>query len=110
MNSVEADLMAASLLLRSNPADAARRAELLLERAPNHVQASLLLALACRALGDGPRAVVVLESLAAQQPGSAVTRLELGKAYLACTRGADALLAFQSAVEIDGRLAEGWKE
>ena len=110
MSSVEADLMAASLLLRSNPADAARRADLLLQRVPGHVQASLLLALACLRLKDGARAVAVLESLAAQQPDSAVTRLELGKAYLACSRNADALLAFERAVELDERLAEAWKE
>jgi tetratricopeptide (TPR) repeat protein len=110
MSSVEADLMAASLLLRSNPADAARRADLLLQRVPGHAQASLLLALACLRLRDGPRAVAVLESLAAQQPDSAMTRLELGKAYLACARNADALLAFETAVELDGRLAEGWRE
>jgi tetratricopeptide (TPR) repeat protein len=110
MSSVEADLMAATLLLRSNPADAARQADLLLERAPGHVQASLLLALACLRLGDGPRAVAVLESLVAQQPDSAMTRLELGKAYRACARDTDALLAFEKAVELDGRLAEGWRE
>ena len=110
MNSVEADLMAASLMLRSDPADAARRAELLLERAPGHVQASLLLALACRAAGDAPRAVAVLETLAAQQPGSSVTRLELGRAYAACARITDAVGAFQGAVDIDARLAEGWRE
>ncbi len=110
MSSVEADLLAASLLLRSNPAEAARRADLLLQRVPGHVQASLLLALASLRSSDGTRAVAVLESLAAQQPDSAVTRLELGKAYLACARKADALLAFGQAVELDGRLAEAWRE
>ena len=110
MNSVEADLMAASLLLRTDPAEAARQADLLLQRAPGHAQVSLLLALACLRSDDGPRAVAVLQVLAAQQPDSAVTRLELGKAYLACGRNADALLAFEHAVELDERLAEGWKQ
>jgi tetratricopeptide (TPR) repeat protein len=109
MNSVEADLMTASLLLRTNPAEAARRADVLLQRAPGHVQVSLLLALAYLRLRDGPRAVAVLEALAARQSDSAVTRLELGKAYLACGRNGDALRAFEHAVELDERLAEGWK-
>ena len=110
MSSVEADLMAASSVLRSNPADAVRRAEMLLQKVPGHLQASMLLAVACRIIGDGQRAVSILESLAARQPGSAVTCLELGKAYLACARHAPALLAFERAVELDERLAEAWKE
>jgi tetratricopeptide (TPR) repeat protein len=110
MSSVEADLMAASLVLRCDPVDAARRADLLLQKVPGHVQASLLLALASLRSGDGVRAVAVLEALAVQQPDSAVTRLELGKAYLACERNAEALLAFERAVLLDERLAEAWKE
>jgi tetratricopeptide (TPR) repeat protein len=110
MGSIDADLVAASLLLRSNPAEAARLAKLLLERAPGHVQAGLLLATACLRSNDGNGAVAVLEPLAAKQPGSAVTRLELAKAYLACGRGADALHCFEYAVSLDCRLAEGWRQ
>src|ERR1700730_8559715 len=77
---------------------------------PGHEAASLLLAAACRRLGEPARALSVIESLASAHPGSALLQLELGRTYVACRRGAEARAALQRAVEIDTALAEAWRE
>src|SRR5205823_6869598 len=50
--SVDLELMRASLLLDSDPGAAAQRATDILAASPGQVEASLLLASACRKLGD----------------------------------------------------------
>ena len=102
--------MRASMLLDSDPAAAARQASDILANSPGHAEANLLLATACRRLGDAATAAGVLESLTRAHPGSAVMQLELGRAYAAGARGAEALAAFQRAVDLDASLADGWRE
>jgi predicted Zn-dependent protease len=104
------ELMRASLLLDSDPAAAARHASRILADSPGHPEANLLLATASRRLGDAATAAGVLEPLARINPSSPVIQLELGRAYAAAGRNAEALGALQRAVDLDAALAEGWKE
>src|SRR2546430_17406551 len=83
--------MRASLLLESDPAAAARRANEILAGSPGHPAARLLLATACRKLGDPAAAAALLESLASARDDSPVRQLELGRAYAAAGRNAEAL-------------------
>jgi len=102
--------MRASLLLESDPSAAARRAGDILSGYPGHPAAGLLLAAARRKLGDPVAAAELLESLAGAQADSPVIQLELGRAYAAAGRHAEALKAYQRAVTLDGRLADAWRE
>ncbi len=104
------ELMRASRLLESDPAAAARRASEILASAPDHEQAKLLLATACRKLGDPVTAIATLEALAQASVGSAFIRLELGRAYAHGGRPEEALRSFQEAVELDAGLADAWRE
>jgi len=108
--SADLELMRAAMLLDSDPADSARRASAVLASSPEHGGASLLLANACQRLGDAARALAVLEPLAAAQPAAAVLQLELGRAYRAAARRADAIAAWRRAVALAPGLADGWRE
>jgi tetratricopeptide (TPR) repeat protein len=102
--------MRASMLLEADPAAAARHAGDILANSPGHAEAALLLAAACRRLGDPATAIRVLESLTGAHSGASVLQLELGRAYAADGRADAAIDAFQRAVELDAALAEGWRE
>lgn len=104
------ELMRASMLLASDPAAAARRAGGILAGHPDHQAAKLLLAAACRRIGDAATAIRLLESLAAADPGSAVLQLELGRAQAAGGDVAAAAAAFARATDIDSGLADAWRE
>ena len=108
--SADLALMRAAMLLESDPAAAARHASDILASSPGHEEANLLLATACRRLGDAATATGVLESLSKVHPASPVMQLELGRAYAAAGRGAEALAAFRRAVGRDAALADGWRE
>ncbi len=103
-------LMRASMLLDSDPAAAARHASDIVAKSPDHEEANLLLAAACRRLGDPATATSVLEALCIAHPDSPVMQFELGRSYAAGGRGADALAAFQRAVTLDAAFADGWRE
>jgi tetratricopeptide (TPR) repeat protein len=108
--SVDLDLMRASLLLDSDPAAAAARASAILAGSPGHPEASLLFAAACRKLGEPAAAAAALELLADARTDTPLMQLELGRAYAASGRSAEALTAFQRAVALDGDLADGWRD
>jgi predicted Zn-dependent protease len=108
--SADLELLRASLLLESNPAAAARRASDILASSPGHPEANLLLAAACRKLGDPAAAANVLESLASAHLDSPLMQLELGRAYAAAGDVERARVAFQRAVALDAGLADGWRE
>jgi tetratricopeptide (TPR) repeat protein len=110
MVSADLELMRAAALLDSDPAAAARKAGEVLAKWPGHAEASLLLAVACRALGDPAAAASLLESLAEKQAGSAVILMELGRAYAAGGRGAQAEALLRRAVALDANLADAWRE
>jgi tetratricopeptide (TPR) repeat protein len=107
---VDFKLMRASALLDADPAAAAQAAGAILESWPGHPAASLLLATASLGLGDASRACDVLEPLAHAQPASAVIQLELGRAYRAAGKREGSLGAFHRTVELEPKLAEGWRE
>ncbi len=108
--SIDLALMRASTLLQRDPAAAATQARAILADEPRHEAAGLLLAAACRRLGEPERGMSVIESLARTHPGSAFLQLELGRTYAACGRSAEARMALQRAVEADGALADAWQE
>ncbi len=103
-------LMRASMLLDSDPAAAARHASDIVAKSPDHEEASLLLAAACRRLGDPATATSLLETLCKAHPDSPVMHFELGRSYAAGGRGADALAAFRRAVTLDAAFSDGWRE
>ncbi len=109
-DSADLMLMRASMLLDSDPAAAARHASDIVAKSPHHEEANLLLAAACRRLGDPATATSVLETLCNAHPASPVMQFELGRSYAASGRGADALAAFKRAVELDAAFADGWRE
>jgi len=108
--SADLDLMRASALLDSDPQATARLASAILAHAPSHEAAGLLLATACRRMGDPAAARELLAPLAAAQPASPVLQLELGRASAAAGLNPQAIAAFQSAVTLDPRLADAWRE
>jgi len=107
---LDLELMRASLLLESEPAAAARRAQAILAASPGHVEANLLFAAACRKLGDPAAAAAALESLPAAHLDTPFMQLELGRAYAAGGRAIEARAAFGRAVALDDGLADGWRE
>jgi tetratricopeptide (TPR) repeat protein len=101
--------MRASLLLDSDPLAAARRASGILAGSPGHPEANLLLAAACSKLGDPAAAAAALETLPNAHRDTPFMQLELGRAYAAGGRNAEALGAFRRAVALDDGLADGWR-
>jgi tetratricopeptide (TPR) repeat protein len=102
--------MRASMLLDSDPAAAARHASDIVAKMPGHEEANLLLAAACRRLGDPATATAVLEVLCKAHPASAVMQFELGRSYAAGGHGIEALAAFKRSVTLDAAFADGWRE
>lgn len=100
----------AAASLEIDPTAAARAAVQILRAHPGYPPALLLLGSAHRRAGDAGTAAVDFAALAAAQPGSAVIRLELGRALRAAGRNAEALAALQEAVQLAHDLAEGWRE
>jgi len=107
---IDLELLRAALVLESDPAAAARSARLILGDSPRHPEASLLLATASRRSGDPAAAVAVLESLPPPHRDTPSLQLELGRAYAADGRTAEALVACRRAVALDPGLADGWRE
>ncbi|MBS0375664.1 MAG: sulfotransferase [Proteobacteria bacterium] len=104
------ELLRASLLLDADPGAAADGARRILEWAPDHEAATILLATACRRIGDPGRAVAILEPLGSAPEAPALLALELGRAYVAAGQLAEAAAAFERSVSRDQRLADGWRE
>jgi tetratricopeptide (TPR) repeat protein len=107
---VEFELIRVASLLESDPAAAVREAVNIVRTHPGHPAALLLLASAHRACGDTQAAIADFNALAATQPGSAVIRLELGRALHAQGRDAEALSVLEQAVQLAPDLAEAWRE
>src|SRR5256714_6287719 len=101
--------MRAASLLETDPAAAARRASDILAGSPAHSEAGLLLGAALRRFEVPAAAATVLESLVAARPDSPLLHLELGRAYVAGSRGAEALAALRRAVQLDAALADAWR-
>jgi tetratricopeptide (TPR) repeat protein len=108
--SADLELMRASMLLETDPAAAARHARAVLASHPGHDAATLLLATACRRLGNSANAISIVEELASTQPASALVQLELGRTYAATGRTSEARAALERTLELDSSLAEAWRE
>ena len=102
-------LQLASELLATNPAQARRQAEALLEQAPGDPRAVLIVASAQRRLGEVAAAHALLAPLAARFPRAALTHYELGLTLAALGRNAQAMEALRHAVELKPDLADGWR-
>ena len=102
--------MSLSARLGSDPASVRARARELLAGTPASRSLTLLLAAASLKLGDAAAAIAALEPWLAREPQSAVLRLEIGRAYRAAGRPADAVAALREAVALDAALAEGWRQ
>ena len=109
-HNADLQLMRASMLLESDPAAAARNAREILTGAPGHTEAGLLLAAACRRLGQFKEAAAALESLSPEHRDTPFMQLELGRAYAASGHTEAAIAAFRQAVALDPGLAEAWQE
>jgi predicted Zn-dependent protease len=103
-------LLRATTVLDSDAATAAALASAVLGSDPANEAAGLLLAAACRRLGDAQRAIELLRGLIAKNPGAAILELELGRQLAAGGLKTDAIRAMRNALSLDGRLAQGWLE
>lgn len=109
-DSIALELMSLSALLGSDPASVRARARGLLARAPDSRSLALLLASASLKLGDAAAAIASLEPWVTREPTSAVLHLEIGRAYRAAGRTADAVSSMRQAVALDDALGEAWRE
>jgi tetratricopeptide (TPR) repeat protein len=108
VGTVDVALTHAVRLLATRPALAAQQASEILQVAPSHPQALLLLGMAQRRCGDGAAALKILQLLCGQQPHWATARYELGVA-LGDMRQADAAVnSLRRAVELDPEMSSAW--
>jgi tetratricopeptide (TPR) repeat protein len=107
---VQFELMRVAALMENDPTTAAHQAAQIVRAYPGYLPALLLLGGAHRRAGDPAAAIADFAALAASQPGSAVIRLELGRALHAGARDAEALVALEEAVRLAPDLAEAWRE
>jgi predicted Zn-dependent protease len=96
-------------LLPEQPALAGEQAEEILKVAPGQPVATLLLALARRALGETPTALRLLEDLTRLQPSSATVRYELGATLARSGQGAGAVAALRRAVSLREDFPDAWR-
>jgi predicted Zn-dependent protease len=99
----------AAKLLDTDPALAAEQADEILRVAPGHPMAQLIAGIAARRLGDAPRALSLIEPLAAAQPKAPAVHCELGLTYGDLGRGDDAIAALRRAVALKPDLADAWR-
>lgn len=109
-DSIALELMTLSARLGSDPASVRERASALLALAPDSRSLALLLAAAALKVGDAGAAIAALEPWVAREAQSAVLRLEIGRAYRAAGRTADAVATLREALRLDAALAEAWRE
>jgi predicted Zn-dependent protease len=96
-------------LLEKSPELAAEQAAAILNSAPNHPLATLLLGVAHRVGGDPKSALQVLEPLAALHPQWALAHYELALAYGEGERGAEAMSALRRALALKPEMADAWR-
>ena len=102
-------LQRASELLATDPAQARRDAQTLLEQVPGDPRAILIIASAHRRQGDAAAAHALLVPLAARFPRAALTHYELGLTLAALGQSAKATEALRHAVALKPDLGDGWR-
>lgn len=106
--SLEEALAHAARLLEDEPALAGEQASEILRAVPGHPIAQLLLATSHNVRGNSREALDILRPLAASQPRSARTQLELGIALGRAGEGDEALTALRRAVQLKPDLPAAW--
>jgi tetratricopeptide (TPR) repeat protein len=106
---LEAALAHGERLAAARPDLAELQAREILAQAPNEPRARLLLGSAQRRQGDIAAARATLEALAADEPRSAATRLELGLTLSAAGHANAALAAFRAAVRLKPNSPDAWR-
>lgn len=106
---LEAELRAIGRLLGSDPATAETRARAILDRAPDHTDAILLLAAAVRRQGDPARARDLLRPLADTDVARADVHQELGLAYASLGQSDAAIAQLEQAVARNPGLSAAWR-
>lgn len=109
-DAADLELMRVSMQMDTDPAAAARGAGGILQRFPGHEGATLLLATACRRIGDPGRAIAVLQPLAVAHPDSPIMQLELGRVLSAAHEDGPARAAIERALALSADLADAWRE
>jgi predicted Zn-dependent protease len=109
VGSVEVAVAHAARLLERSPALAAEQAGEILRAVPGHPSATLILAIARRALGDAASALELLKSLAMAQPRWAAAYYELGLTLGALGQGDESVTALRRALQLNPDLPDGWR-
>ena len=108
VGTVEVALTHAVRILATRPALAAQQASEILEVAPSHPQALLLLGIAQRLCGNGAAALRILQPLCGQQPHWATAHYELGVTLGDMRQGDAAVSSLRRAVELDPEMSGAW--
>jgi tetratricopeptide (TPR) repeat protein len=106
---IDAELAQAARLLPTAPASAEAHARRVLAADPTHADASLILGMSLRARGDAAGARQILGPLAGRLPNWPIAQFELGLTALKLGEGRLVIHALSQAVELDPKLAFGWK-
>ncbi|HWA60561.1 MAG TPA: sulfotransferase [Caulobacteraceae bacterium] len=106
---IQTALAHAARLLESRAELAAEQARAVLEAAPGHPQAQLILAAALRRQGRAEEARAILQPLAAQQPRAPAVHLELGVALAELGEDGEALASLRRATALAPDLADAWR-
>jgi predicted Zn-dependent protease len=96
-------------LLGRSPSLAERQAREILALVPGEPRARLILGMALRRRGQNGAARETLEALAADQPRSARTHVELGDCLASLGDYAGACVALRTAVSLDANSAAAWR-
>lgn len=96
-------------LLQRDPMLARRQAEEMLVASPNLEAARLVLAIACRLLGEPLKALTIIEPLAKKPGASADVLHELGLCLGAAGRGSESVSVLEKAVALDSGHAAAWR-
>ena len=102
-------LAEASQLLRTQPAQAAQRAQEILKTHPGHPHAALILGVARRIGGNLQGALQVLLPLAKAQPGWAPPSYEVGVALGIAGRRKEAVDWLRRAVQLKADIGDAWR-
>jgi tetratricopeptide (TPR) repeat protein len=109
VGALDVALAHAAKLLVSDPALAAEQAGEILEVAPGHPVATIILGASHRARGDAPAALAILEPLAFAYPDWVSTHYELGLALGLAGRSRDAVAELRTAVRLKPEMGDAWR-
>jgi tetratricopeptide (TPR) repeat protein len=104
-----APLVQAATLLATDPEQAQARAHVILKAKPNDPAALLILASAHRRQGDAKAAQRILTPLAKAYPRAANTHYELGAAFAALGKTADAMASLRHATSLNPAPPDAWR-